>query len=45
MLLVLITYVYRNALFKKHKLPDEMKRNAEFRCEVGDRLRNVGNTA
>ena len=27
------------------KLPDEIKRNAEFRCAVGDRLRNVGNTA
>jgi len=30
---------------KKYKLPDEIKRNAEFRCAVGDRLCNVGNAA
>jgi len=38
------TYVYHNARFKKRKLQDEIKRNAELRCAVGDRLRNVGTT-
>jgi hypothetical protein len=38
------TYVYHNARFNKHKLQDEIKRNAELGCAVGDRLRNVGTT-